>query len=99
VLEAAHPGFGLPRLQSVAFGGATMGYGDLFIAGVLGGVLAAERGPQLPAALGVLVAALAWDQLFLVYDLLPATVPVAIVLVVIEGLRVTRRRGALARAG
>jgi hypothetical protein len=45
VLEAARPGFGLPHLQSVAFGGATMGYGDLFIAGVLGGVLAAERGP------------------------------------------------------
>jgi len=99
VLEAARPGFGLPHLQSVAFGGATLGYGDLFIAGVLGGVLAAERGPQLAAALGVFVVALAWDQLFLVYDLLPATVPVAIVLVVIEGVRVTRRRAAPARAG
>ena len=99
VLVVASPGLGLPRLQAVGFGPASLGYGDLFIAGVLGGVLAAERGPQLRAALAVLVAALAWDQLFLVYDLLPATVPVAIVLVALEAGRAIARRQARAIPG
>ncbi len=81
VLVAASPGAGLPRLQSVSFGFSDLGYGDLFVAGVLGGVLAAERGPQILAAIATLAAGLLWDQLFLVYDLLPATVPVALVLI------------------
>jgi hypothetical protein len=61
-----------------------MGYGDFFAAAVLGGVLAAEGRPQLIPALAVLVVSLAWDQLFLVVDVLPATVPPAIVLVGVE---------------
>ena len=40
-LNAAHPAAGLPRLQSAVFGSAVMGYGDLFVAGALGGLLAA----------------------------------------------------------
>ena len=99
VLILASPGLGLPRLQSVGFGPASLGYGDLFVAAVLGGVLAAERGPQRRAALAVLVAALAWDQLFLVYDLLPATVPVAIALVALEVWRAIARRQARAIPG
>jgi hypothetical protein len=39
-LNAAHPVGGLPRLQAEVFGSAVMGYGDLFVAGVLGGLLA-----------------------------------------------------------
>jgi hypothetical protein len=87
VLVAASPGPGLPQLQSLAFGHAGLGYGDVFAAAVLGGVLAAERGPQAAAALALLGVSLAWDQLFLVYDVLPATIPPAIVLLIIEGLR------------
>jgi hypothetical protein len=40
VLNATHPAGGLPRLQAAVFGSAVMGYGDLFVAGVLGGLLA-----------------------------------------------------------
>jgi hypothetical protein len=54
----------LPQLQSASFGGAGLGYGDLFAAAVVGGVLAVERGPQLAAALGLLAVSLAWDQLY-----------------------------------
>ena len=36
-LNAAHPPAGLPQLQSAVFGSAVMGYGDLFVAGALGG--------------------------------------------------------------
>jgi hypothetical protein len=84
VLVAAAPGAGLPQLQSASFGFASMGYGDFFAAGVLGGILAAEQRPQLLAALAMLLVSLAWDQLFLVVDVLPATVPPAIVLVGFE---------------
>jgi hypothetical protein len=89
ILVAASPGLGLPRLQSVGFGGATMGFGDLFAAAVVGGVFAAERSPQLLGAAALLVVGFLWDQLFLVYDMLPATMPPAIVLV---GMEIWRRR-------
>ncbi|QEC49464.1 hypothetical protein FSW04_19085 [Baekduia soli] len=94
VLVAAAPGAGLPQLQSAAFGFAGMGYGDFFAAAVVGGILAAEGRRQLPAAVAVLLVSLAWDQLFLVVDVLPATVPPAIVLVgaeVVARLRAGRR--------
>jgi hypothetical protein len=84
VLVAAEPGAGLPQLQSASFHFASMGYGDFFAAGVLGGLLAIERRPQLIPALAVLVVSFFWDQLFLVVDTLPATVPPAIVLVGVE---------------
>jgi hypothetical protein len=81
VLVAASPGLGLPQLQSASFGTAGLGYGDFFAAAVVGGILAAERGPQLAAAAGTIVVSLCWDQLFLVYDVLPATIPPAVVLI------------------
>jgi hypothetical protein len=85
VLNAAHPAAGLPRLQSAVFGGAVMGYGDLFIAGALGGLLAAgtraatQRGAAVLAALFALV----FDLLFFLVDELPATVPVALALIAV----------------
>jgi hypothetical protein len=90
VLVAASPGPGLPQLQSASFGLSGLGYGDFFAAAVVGGILAAERGPRLVAAIAMLAVSLAWDQLFLIYDVLPATVPPAIVLVGLELWRRTR---------
>jgi hypothetical protein len=90
VLVAATPAPGLPQLQSASYGFANLGYGDLFAAGVLGGILAAQRRPQLLAAGALLLVSLAFDQLFLVVDTLPATVPVAIVLILLEAARATQ---------
>lgn len=84
VLVAAAPGLGLPRLQSAGFDGAGLGYGDFFAAAVVGAIFAMERTPQLVATAALVVVSLAWDQLFLVYDTLPATVPPALVLVGME---------------
>jgi hypothetical protein len=85
-LNAAHPAAGLPRLQSAVFGSAVMGYGDLFIAGVLGGLLAGTlgRSGQRRAALITAALALAFDLLFYLVDELPATVPVALALVLTQ---------------
>src|SRR3984885_2071293 len=91
-LNPAHPAAGLPQLQSAVFGSAVMGYGDLFIAGVLGGLLASSWGRELQlraAALTALIA-LCLDLLFFFVDELPATVPVALALVAVllrRGLR------------
>jgi hypothetical protein len=81
VLVRASPGLGLPRLQSAHLVHAGLGYGDFFAAAVVGAILAAEHGPRIAAAAAMLLVALAWDQLFLVYDVIPATIPPAIVLI------------------
>lgn len=96
-LNAARPAAGLPRLQSAVFGSAVMGYGDLFIAGALGGLLAlrAGRGVQLRGALLTALLALAFDLLFLLVSELPATVPVAGAL--LASLALTSRRPAWRR--
>jgi hypothetical protein len=85
VLNAAHPAGGLPRLQAAMFGSAAMGYGDLFVAGVLGGMLAAagDRSRQLTGAILVALLAIAFDFLFFAVNELPATVPVASALVIL----------------
>jgi hypothetical protein len=83
-LVAAHPAAGLPRLQTEIFGTVSMGYGDLFIAGVLGAVLAAERRRQLTAALLTFAFGAAFDLLFFFVSELPATVPVALALIAVE---------------
>lgn len=95
-LNAAHPAAGLPQLQSAVFGSAVMGYGDLFVAGVLGGLLAATlgRAGQLRGAGLTALLALSFDLLFFLVDELPATVPVAGALIVVT---LTRRRRPSAR--
>jgi hypothetical protein len=95
-LNAAHPAAGLPQLQSAVFGSAVMGYGDLFVAGALGGLLAASCGrePQLRGAALTALLALCLDLLFFFVDELPATVPVALALVVILLRRGLRSAGA-----
>jgi hypothetical protein len=92
-LVAAAPGGGLPQLQSLGFGTASMGYGDTFVAAVLGAILAYDRRLQLQAALLTLVLAGLFALLFFVLNELPATVPVALALIVVEvATRVRRRR-------
>jgi hypothetical protein len=91
--NAAAPAVGLPRLQVAEVGDVSTDYGDYFVAGLVGGILAVERRPQAIAALATLVAMEAFNQLFLVVDSLPGTVPPALVLLAFE-LRQRRRRGA-----
>jgi hypothetical protein len=89
VLNAASPG-GLPRLQFVSFGSAAMGFGDIFLAATLGALLAGDRRLQLTAAALAAVLCLGFDLLFFAVDTLPATVPIALTLAVLE--LVGRRR-------
>jgi hypothetical protein len=86
VLNAVSPG-GLPRLQFVSFGSAAMGFGDLFIAATLGALLSRNRRLQLTAASLTAILALAFDLLFFVVNELPATVPVALTLAILERSR------------
>jgi hypothetical protein len=95
VLNAAAPPAQLPQLQRAHFGHALIGYGDYFIAGVFGALLAAEGRRQGRIALLTFTLSLAFDALFLVLDTLPATVPVALALLLSEAYR---RRGALRSA-
>jgi hypothetical protein len=83
-LVAAQPVGHLPQLQDAVFGTAVMGYGDLFVAAVLGAILAKSRQLQLSGALLTLVLAGLFDLLFFVVDELPATVPVALALITLE---------------
>lgn len=95
VLSAAAPAAGLPQLQVVHFGSAVMGFGDLFVAALVGCLLAAD-GPetsryatktarrQWVAAGLVAVLALVFDLLFFVVHELPATVPVALALALVQ---------------
>ena len=83
ILNAASPG-GLPQLQFVSFGSAAMGFGDVFIAAALGALLAADRRLQLTGAALAALLCLGFDLLFLAFDQLPATVPIALTLAVLE---------------
>jgi hypothetical protein len=95
VLSAAAPGAGLPILQAVHFGSAQMGFGDLFVAALVGCLLATD-GPQtgeidrfsarrqVVGALLVAGLALGFDLLFFAIDELPATVPVAVALALVQ---------------
>lgn len=96
VTAAPAPGSGLPQLQSESFGAISLGYGDLFVAGLLGAALARQARAQWPVAAVTLVLAGLFDLLFFVLSELPATVPVAAAMVVGEAWwwRARRRRGA-----
>jgi hypothetical protein len=82
--NAAVPAAGLPRLQVADIGDVSTDYGDYFVAGLVGAILAAERRPQFLAAVATLATAQAFNQLFLVVDSLPGTVPPALVLLGVE---------------
>jgi hypothetical protein len=96
-LNAARPGAGLPQLQSAVFGTAVIGYGDLFVAALLGALLAVALGRawQLRGATLAALLAVVFDLLFFFLDELPATVPIALTLIVIVLL--ARRRRELSR--
>jgi hypothetical protein len=83
-LVAAAPAAGLPQLQSVLFGTVSFGYGDLFVAALLGAVLVSSVRRQRSAALLTFALAAVFDLLFLVVNELPATVPVAVAVIVLE---------------
>jgi hypothetical protein len=96
-LEQAAPPRGLPPLQEAVYAGAAMGYGDLYLAALLGVVLAASaRRLRYGAAAAVLVLGVAQGFLFSVLDTLPATVPVALALL---GALALERRGEARFAG
>ena len=99
-LNAARPAAGLPQLQSATFGTAVMGYGDLFVAALLGALLAVAAGRrwQLRGAALAALLAVAFDLLFFFVDELPATAPIALALIVVVVLmrrasRASRARG------
>jgi hypothetical protein len=83
-LNAAAPAADLPRLQLAHFGSAVMGFGDLFIAAVLGAMLARNRRLQLTGAALVAAYAIGFDLLFFAVDELPATAPIALALATLE---------------
>jgi len=90
-LNVAAPAAHLPQLQRAVFGAAVMGYGDLFIAALFGALLAAQPRLALRGALAVAFVALVSDALFLVVNELPATVPIALVLLAGEAYAAARR--------
>jgi len=78
--NAAVPVGDLPRFQVADIGDVSTDYGDYFVAGLVGGILAAERGPQVVAALMTFLATELFNQLLLVVDSTPGTVPPAVVM-------------------
>jgi hypothetical protein len=84
VLNAAHPAAGLPQLQRALFGSAVIGFGDLFVAALLGAVYVGAARRQNAAALLTAALALGSDLLFLAVHELPATVPVAVAMLLVE---------------
>lgn len=92
--NAAAPAGELPRLQVADIGDVSTDYGDYFVSGLVGGILAAERRPQAIAALATFAALEAFNQLFeLGVDSLPGTVPPAVVMLAFS----VRRRNENAR--
>jgi hypothetical protein len=96
-LDIAGTAGGLPQLQRAGLDGATMGYGDLFLAAALGGVLARQGRPQGRIAVAMALIGLAFGLLFWVLDTLPATVPVALALGVDAWLAAPRPRAIAGR--
>jgi hypothetical protein len=85
--DAAVPAAGLPQLHVADFGSISTDYGDFFVAGLVGAILAAERRPQVLAAVATLAAAQALNQLLLVVDSVPETLSPAVVLLAFEAWR------------
>lgn len=91
LLAAASNGFHGPRFTGARVGGTTIGYPDLFLAALLGASLAGT-GSQRRAALILAVLVVGYDSLLRPGELLPATVPIALTLVVVTVLARLRSR-------
>ena len=97
LFDATAPAAGLPRLQVAEIGDASTDYGDFFVAGLVGGILAAERRPQLAAAVAAFAVMQVFNQLYLVIDSLPGTIAPALVMLAFSGRRAPRARPRSAR--
>jgi hypothetical protein len=95
--DAAVPAGGLPQLQVADIGETSTDYGDFFVAGLVGAILAAERRPQAVAALATLAVAQVYNQLLLVVDSISETAPPALVLLAVEAWHRRRAPAPLAR--
>jgi len=82
--DSAVPAAGLPQLQVADIGDTSTDYGDFFVAGLVGAILAAERRPQAAAAVATLAMAQIYNQLLLVVDSISETAPPALVLLAFE---------------
>jgi hypothetical protein len=96
VLAAAQTNFHGPRFTGARIGGTTIGYPDLFLAGLLGASLAGERAQAWAAGL-LIVFAVAYDSMLAPGLLLPATVPIALTFAVIGFVRRRRQRAGQGR--
>jgi hypothetical protein len=92
LLAAATDNFHGPRFTGARIGGTTIGYPDLFLAALLGASLAGDRA-QAPAAALLTVLAVVYDSLLAPGQLLPATVPIALTLVIVVWARRRAGRG------
>jgi hypothetical protein len=92
MLTNAAPGSGLPQLQSEQWGSVSLGYEDIFVAGLLGALWSQRPRIQAVTALVTLACAGTFDLLFFFFGTLPATVPVALALIVMELWSRWRRR-------
>jgi hypothetical protein len=72
-----------PAFHRAELGARTLDYPDLVLAAVLGGIVSG-RTVQRPAAVLAAVLAAAYGGLLTVVDIVPATVPLALVLVAVE---------------
>jgi hypothetical protein len=73
---------GLPQLQVANLGGGSCDFGDFFAPAMVGAIVAREgTGGQLIAAAAMFLVTQAFNQLFLVVDSLPGTVPPAVVMI------------------
>jgi hypothetical protein len=76
-LAAAAPPKGLPALQQLELLGAGMGWGDVYLAALVGAIVAASVRATIAATVATAIAGLLLGLLFGTLDLLPATVPPA----------------------
>lgn len=79
-LEVARPPGGLPHLQEAVLHGSTLGWGDVYLAALLGTLVAHSRRTRWLAALVVCLGGLAGGFAFDLTDTYPATVQVAVAL-------------------
>jgi hypothetical protein len=97
-LASAVPPRGLPGLQQLELLGASMGWGDVYLAALVGAIVATSVRATIAATLGCALGGLAFGLLFGTLDLLPATVPVTVGLLAAGAVEHRRVRGWLSAA-